>query len=404
MATLNEPILLNSTGLTLLNELKKKTGYLAVIAEGEKGQIYQSMEQIARLVRSNSVEANKKMFPIGDQIIMPWKNMDSSAHDTDATAYQVAWDIVHHSLVTLKDGSVVPGMYLQMHACTAYGVQFSHPQAFYQAAASLPAGTYYIKFGVKFSATFPANSYGHFTLTSALPAGGRLTLSGTTVSVWETAESASASYTATMSTGQSGTNLGTISSAYAVSSDGLNAANRIASGHCRWSTSAMRQYLNSEGLNWFSSKETFDIRPEEYAKHGFLSGFNSDFLNAIKPIKVTTMLPTVGGYESESEDTYDLFCMPASNEMFITTSIPEADTFEYWPLALQRSTPVGSGSSNKNSALYFKDLTGASAECRLRSAILSDVCTTRYVAAQGYVTSTYNVDKSYHTKPVCCVC
>ena len=126
MSTTNEPILTNAQALKVLNKMKETTGHLAVLAEGHSSDVYSSMSQIASLIRSGTVADNAKKFPIGDQIIMPWKDMDDANHNTDQTAYEVAWDIVHHGEVTLEDGRIVPGMFLQMHLCSPYGVQFSH--------------------------------------------------------------------------------------------------------------------------------------------------------------------------------------------------------------------------------------------------------------------------------------
>ena len=140
MTTVTKPILLDSTGRDIRDELKRQNGYLAMLAESRRAEVYTSMSQIASIIRGGNVEQNAKLMPIGDQIIMPWKDMDNSTHNTDETAYQVPWDIVHHGLVTLRDGSVVPGMFLQMHLCSAYGVQFSHHQAFMMCPDGLAAG------------------------------------------------------------------------------------------------------------------------------------------------------------------------------------------------------------------------------------------------------------------------
>ncbi len=223
----NEPILLDATGRAMLDRMDRHNSLLSMIAEGRRAEIYNDISQITNIVRGGTVESNRRALPPGDQLIVPWKDMDDNAHNTDETAYQVEWDIVHHGMVTLQDGSVVPGMYLMMHKCSAYGVQFSHPQAFYQATAELPAGTYHVNFGVKYNNTFAAGTSGQFTLTSAVPVGGRLCLSGANVQVYATAESADVAETAALTIGSGGTDLGTISSNTALSDTGLNAMHRI---------------------------------------------------------------------------------------------------------------------------------------------------------------------------------
>lgn len=65
-----------------------------MLAEGKRSEIYASMEQISHLVRTSSLEELKRLFSVGDQIIVPWKDMDDTAHNTDETAYQAAFDFV----------------------------------------------------------------------------------------------------------------------------------------------------------------------------------------------------------------------------------------------------------------------------------------------------------------------
>lgn len=167
--------MLNETGLLIKDALDRQNGYLAMLAEGKRSEIYSSMAQIAHLVRTSSLDDLPRLFPIGDQIIAPWKDMDDSAHNTDETAYQVAWNIVNYGMVTLNDGSEVPGLWLQMHLCSAYGVQFSHQQAFMNCPDGLAAGTYHVTFGATWgSKGADAGTTWQFTLTQAVPAGGRL--------------------------------------------------------------------------------------------------------------------------------------------------------------------------------------------------------------------------------------
>ena len=327
----NDPIMLNETGMLIKDALDRQNGYLAMLAEGKRSEIYSSMAQIAHLVRTSSLEELPRLFPIGDQIIAPWKDMDDSAHNTDETAYQVAWNIVNHGMVTLKDGSEVPGLWLQMHLCSAYGVQFSHQQAFTNCPDGLAAGTYYVTFGAKWgSKGADAGTTWQFTLTQAVPAGGRLSgfeslpdveTTAFKVKSWATPDAASPIETVDVTAGNDGTSLGTMQLA-SVGDDGLNSMQCVGYGHNRWGTSAIRQYLNASGENWWKSQEDFDIRPDQYTKKGFMSGFSDDFLAAIKPVKVTTALNTVEGLSTAAEDTYDTFFLPSLEQMNAKPSFP----------------------------------------------------------------------------------
>ena len=412
----NEPILLDSTGQALLDEMKIQSGHLAMIAEGSRTQVYSSMRQIADLVRGGDVARNTKMFPIGDQIIMPWKDMDDSAHNTDETAYQVAWDIVHHGEVELRDGSIVPGMFIQMHLCSAYGVQFSHQQAFMNCPEGLAAGTYHVTFGAKWgSKGADAGTTWQFTLTQEVPAGGRISgfeglpdqaPANWRIKTWATPASADPIETVTVTSGDGGTDLGTMQYA-SVGDDGLNSMQATGYGHNRWSTSAIRQYLNKSGANWWASQEDFDIRPDQYNKQGFMTGFDAEFLNAIKPVKVTTALNTVEGFTDATEDTFDTFFLPSLQQMNVTPQLAnvEGDVFEYWRARLGRNTYVGTGSSNVFDAFKIPALNANSAQyVRLRSAHRGGANGAWYVNSSGCVTYYYYASSAYRFSPVCVIC
>ncbi len=411
----NDPIMLNATGEDLVNELKIQNGYLAMIAEERRADIYSDMSQIASIIRGNDVTRNAKMFPIGDQIIMPWKDMDDSAHNTDETAYSVAWDIVHHENVTLKDGSVVPGMFLMMHKCSAYGVQFSHQEAFYNCAEELPAGTYHVTLNNSWgSKDAIAGTSWQFTLTQAVPAGGRLSgfegmpdqnYSAWRVKSWASNAATDPIETVTVSEGTDGTDLGGMNST-TFSSEGLNCMHRVAYGSNRWSTSAIRQYLNAAGQSWWKSQTDFDIRPDQYAKYGFMAGLGDDFLGAIKPIKVTTALNTVEGYDNTTEDTYDTFFLPSLQQINVNPQLAnvEGDYFEYWRSRLGATGFVGTGSSNVFDAFKIPAINANSAQnVRLRSALRGYANLAWLVHSSG-CGSDYNASAASRFSPVCVIC
>lgn len=411
----NEPILLDSTGQALLDEMKIQSSHLAMIAEGSRTQVYSSMRQIADLVRGGDVARNTKMFPIGDQIIMPWMNMDDPAHNTDETAYQVPWDIVHHGEVELRDGSIVPGMFIQMHLCSAYGVQFSHQQAFMNCPEVLDAGTYHVTFGAKWgSKGADAGTTWQFTLTQAVPAGGRISgfeslpdyaPDSWRIKTWATPASIDPIETVTVTSGDGGTSLGTMQYA-SVGEDGLNSMQAIAYGHNRWSTSAIRQYLNKSGTNWWASQEDFDIRPDQYAKQGFMTGFDTEFLNAIKPIKVTTALNTVEGYENATEDTFDTFFLPSLEQMNITPQLSgvEGAYFEYWRRRLGLNK-FADYYPNVYDAFKIPALNANSAQpVRLRSASRGYAYSPWLVYSSGYVGGNTYASAAHRFSPVCVIC
>lgn len=411
----NEPILLDSTGRDIRDELKRQNGYLAMLAESRRAEVYTSMSQIASIIRGGDVEQNAKLMPIGDQIIMPWKDMDDSAHNTDETAYQVPWDIVRHGLVTLRDGSVVPGMFLQMHLCSAYGVQFSHQQAFMMCPDGLAAGAYTVTFGATWgSKGANAGTSWTFELSQEVPAGGMLSgfeglpdvdPSAFKVKSWASADAVEPIETVSVTAGASGTSLGTMNLTTR-SDDGLNCMQRVGYGHNRWDTSAIRRYLNSAGANWWKPQEDFDVRPDQYAKQGFLSGFGEDFLSAIKPVKVTTALNTVEGHTETTVDTYDTFFLPSLEQMNANPQLAgvEGDYFEYWRRRLGLT-----GFAQTYPTVYdgykIPAINSASPQhVRLRSAGRGGAHRPWGVGSSGYVNYGHGASYAFRFSPVCVIC
>lgn len=388
---------------------------IGAAAATDRGEIYTSITQIAEFIRNGDVATNLKRFPIGDQIIMPWKDMDDKAHNTDETAYQVAWDIVHHDEVELRDGSIVPGMFIQMHLCSAYSVQFSHQQAFMNCGEGLAAGTYHVTFNDTWgSKGATAGTSWQFTLTQPVPAGGRLSgfeslpdvaPSTWKVKSWVSATAADPIETVAVTAGEGGISLGSMNST-TVSGEGLNCMQSVGYAHNRWSTSALRQYLNKSGENWFASQEDFDIRPEQYTKKGFMTGLNADFLGAVKPIKVTTALNTVEGFQTAAEDTFDTFFLPSLEQMNVVPQLrgTEGEVFEYWRKRLGKSDFVGTGSANTFDAFKIPALNSNSPQnVRLRSAYRGYACYTWAVNSSGYVSS-YYASSALRFSPVCVIC
>lgn len=400
----NEPIVLNATLEEMLQRMGRKNSLLSTLVEGRRETIYSDISQIASIIRGNSVEQNEKLFPHGDQIIIPWKDMDDSNHNTDETAYQVPLNIIGHRMATLETGETVPGMFVQWHFASSYGVQFSHSQAFLNCEEGLAAGDYYVTIG--------STNWG-FSLTQEIPAGGRLSgfEYGTndktthTVKAWASANALEPQESVTATSGvNSGTHLGTMSANSGT--DGLNGYNAVYYGHNRWGTSALRQYLNSDKTGWWSSKEDYDIRPDQYAKTGFMAGFSDEFLAAIKPISVQTALNTVEGFSDTAEVTYDTFFPLSLEEMYINPQAAgvEGAYFPYWKERLGLTSPgAWHPTIHPNIITTAINAQTAAQFVRLRSALRGLSYYTWYVYASGYV-SNYCASYAYRFSPVCVIC
>ena len=411
MSTIIKPPVLDETAKLMLDRMDRQNALLSIIAADKKQAMYNSMSQIADIVRGNTVEQNEILFPIGSKITIPWVDKSNNDHE-----YMMPFNVVHHRMVELADGSIVPGMFLQSHFATVYGVQFSHYQAFYYAATALPAGDYHITLGTTWgNKECVAGTNVAFTLTQELPAGGRLAgmygLPDQASTNWKiyayAADGITLLETMNATLGDSGTNLGTM---YANKNDeGLNFMHAVGYGYNRWSQAAIRQWLNS-GADigaWWKPQSNYDIAPDQLAtKPGFLSGFSDDFLGAIRPIKVQTATNTLtdGGV---TDVTYDRFFCPSIEEIFCTPQISgvEGEAWDYWKQALGRTTPIGTGSSNINPAYIHHALENpASAQTvRLRSAGRAAGASAWYVHSTGYVNN-YYANSALRCAPACVIC
>ena len=63
---------------TLVELLNEIGGNLSMITAEARDSVYASMSQIASIVRQSDVETIKKLFPAGDMLVIPWKDMDDA--------------------------------------------------------------------------------------------------------------------------------------------------------------------------------------------------------------------------------------------------------------------------------------------------------------------------------------
>lgn len=137
------------------------------------------------------------------------------------------------------------------------------------------------------------------------------------VKSYKTVADASPIETVGMSVGGEGTDLGTIGS----KPDGnMNSIYRCAYGYNRWSQSALRQYLNGKGTNWWKPQNKWDRPPEYVGKHGFLDGIPAEELSVMRRVKVVTGVPYCEegtANEPVLDTTYDLVFLPSLEEHFL---------------------------------------------------------------------------------------
>ena len=298
--------------------------------------------------------------------------------------------------MTLEDGEVVPGMWLQTHNCLPFGVQFSHQRAFLACPDGLAAGTYHFDFAKAWGNNVkPGISY-QFTLTKPVEKGGRLAgcygAPDTAPTSWKVysygANGITLNETVNVTVGSSGTDIGTIP--YEKRNGNINSMQEMAYGWNRWKTSALRQWLNSNKPKgqWWTPQDAWDICPDQLAnKDGFLCGMPEQMLNSLKKVKVSTFANTVND-EGVEDITYDYVTLPSLGQIHAQTQIAgEGDPHTYWKRKSGRTTPCEWWKDQPNMITYSVANKTSAQGVRLRSANRNYAHNTWYVYSSGYIGS-----------------
>lgn len=400
----NDVIDTSAICLKRIAEAKQRQSILLqALAKDNYDEYITSWEDVQRIVRMGYAD---KIFNIGDQLIVQWKDVVSNI------TYDVPLDIVHFDDVELEDGEVVKGMFLQWHYTTPFDVQFDNYEAMYFATNELSAGTYNFTIPTTWSKAL-AGTY-QFTLTNSVPQGGQIAglerLADTEPNTWTIKTFANSSATvpietANVTVGNSGVDLGNL-----VPSGNfqLNSIQRVGYGYNRWKDSAYRQFLNSKASvgNWWIQQHNYDRPPNQLTtKAGFMSGFSDDFLNVIAKIKIETATNTVtdGGI---TDTTYDKFFLASLEQEYCVPQVSgvEGKVWEYWKRAKAIPNPQASGSANalENSKRYAINSKTSSQYVRLRSSSRGSANYTWYVSSTGDIgyNSSYNANRS---APACVI-
>lgn len=376
---------------------------LNIIAQN--GISYQPMDwQKVRTLIANGV--GESAFAIGTQLIEKWTDT------ADSKEYDMPWQVNHFEDITLEDGEVVPGMWLQTHYTLPFGIQFSHQRAFLACPDGLSAGTYNFDFAKAWGNNVKPGINYQFTLTKPVGKGGRLAgcygVLNQAPSNWKVysygKDGITLNETVNVTVGSGGTNLGTIQDDSR--SGNLNSAQEMAYGWNRWKTSALRQWLNSSKPKgqWWTPQDQWDICPDQLAsKDGFLCGMPEEMLNCLKKVKVVTYANTVND-EGAEDITYDYVTLPSLSQMFIKSQTSgEGDAHTYWKRRSGRTTPCEWYKNYPNMVEYSIDNKTSPQYVRLRSAYKVIACYTWYVNTSGFVNATNDASRAYTFAPLVCI-
>ena len=375
---------------------------LNIIAQN--GISHQSMDwQKVRTLIANGV--GESAFAIGTQLIEKWTDT------ADSKEYDMPWQVNHFEDMTLEDGEVVPGMWLQTHYTLPFGIQFSHQRAFLACPDGLSAGTYNFDFAKAWGDNVKQGINYQFTLTKPVEKGGRLAgcygAPDQVPSNWKVysygKDGITLNETVNVTVGSGGTNLGTIP--YDSRSGNLNSVQELAYGWNRWKTSALRQWLNSSKPKgqWWTPQDQWDICPDQLAsKDGFLCGMPEEMLNCLKKVKVVTYANAVND-EGAEDITYDYVTLPSLSQMFIKPQTSgEGDVHTYWKRRSGRTTPCEWFTDYPNMVEYSVANKASPQSVRLRSANRNNANFTWNVYASGSVNDSY-ASSAHAFAPLVCI-
>ena len=422
MSNITKPVMLDSTGHLIVEGIARQNLLLTQMIQQAAATPVATLNEIHEIVRAGEA-AN--VFSYGDQIHLNYNDGTNS--------YVLPWDIVHFGNFLLQDGETVPGMVIQSHYLME-ATQFDQNEGFWVVpAGGAAAGTYHFKMGNAWGSNVVKDKVYEFTTTEDYAEGdiwqiGKADseisgLPDNAPSTWRirtyqasggvsAAMAASPTEILTLSEGTGGTDLGTLSSSTKYGTSGLNNMQRAAYGYNRYSQSAIRQRLNSAAAagSWWTPKNPYDRRPSELAtQRGFMAGFDEEFLNIIKPIKVVTALNTVSDVDiGTSEYTYDTFFLPSLEEEYIAPQLADVEGpyWEYWKRRLGLTSPQAQGSGGANVAhiRYRYDSKTSSAAARLRSAVRGYAYGTWTVNTSGYAYNGGYATYSNRPAPACVIC
>lgn len=338
-------ILTDETGQEIVNVLE-------VIAQTNIARKDMDWPTVQAIVANG---AGSKAFAIGTQLIEKWTDTAESKE------YDMPWQVNHFEDVTLENGEIVPGMWLQTHYTLPFGIQFSHERAFLACPDGLSAGTYHFDFARAWGENVkPGISY-QFTLAKPVEKGGRLAgcyrAPDTLPTSWKVysygANGITLKETVNVTVGSGGTNIGTIP--YQKRSGNLNSTEEMSYGCNRWKTSALRQWLNSNKPKgqWWTPQDAWDICPNQLAsKDGFLCGMPEEMLHSLKKVKVSTFANTVND-DGVEDITYDYVIIPSMEQMHCQPQISgEGVAHDYWKRRSGRTTPCQEAQTYPNMISY----------------------------------------------------
>lgn len=288
---------------------------------------FNDYDEILALIKRDGA---KEMLPVGSQLVTKWGTYDDP------------FDIVNHGTARIEgDDEDLPALFLQQHFANVVACPFDPQEALYDADNGLSPNTYTFEVAGDTWLTTENGKIMQFTLTKAIPVGGQIVyadtegynkaIGGQKLRTYSSADSFTVIEEVTIS------EVSSVGANHLGKTDGLanlNHHQRAYRGSGRWKTSMLRQYLNSadEKGKWWKKQAKWD-RASTFinSNDGYMKNFPSDFMKAIKAVKVQTARNTVNE-DGGTDITYDKFFPIGLEQLNAVSQIygVEGEPFEYW--------------------------------------------------------------------------
>ena len=369
------------------NQLSKEISNLEGFVLGTAN--LKSWKEVQELIRAGLAP---KILKVGDQL------------ECQRDGVKLTWDIIGLDCDTPVNPGLTHSMTLQLHDGWK-SLQFDAAEALYYCETELAAGTYNFTLLAGYDTTYGGGKTYSFTLANAVPAGGVIMFpwgyqkqaAETKISTYASREYTAVIESVSVTEGANGTFLGTADG----KSANMNHTHRIRYGSNKYSTSAMRQLLNSDaaaGKVW--TPQTIYDRPPKWAatQNGFLAGLDPDFLAVVADVKKRTALNTItdgGGYE----DTVEKFFLLSRSEVYagLENSVNEGNPYPYYS---DFSDLSAAGSGEDGNRIKYMD--GVAKYWWLRSPNASYASSVRSLAPSGSLHG-QNAYSAHACAPACTI-
>lgn len=358
-------------------------------------------KDVQNIVRSGMA---REYFSIGDQFVVE--------KTIDGVTEEIVFDIIGFDHDVPTDPNYTHSMTLQTHDGLSTPLRYDNPEATWYIDETtypngLAAGTYYFKLPDGFGTNYGGGGTYNFTIANTVPAGGQIRLdwnayrqvSLCNIITYSSVGASAALETVSVADGQAGIVMPTFATSVQETTTETNSIQRVAYGSSRWTTSAIRQWLNTQknGGSWWEAQTVFDRPPNFEEVDGFLKGVESEFLEVVGTTTKTTQRSAA---DDEGLDT--------ATERFFLLSRPEVyggnekstdgTVYEYYGTEYSDLSSPGTG----NDTNRVKKRNGTASIWWLRTAHLGMACTPKSVDVPGNISGHYCTN-SYGVAPACVI-